>query len=60
MYCFSCEKKLTPENTTTYGGFDGANYNLSNLYGHTDKECFTNCDGCFEADIDRHLENLYN
>lgn len=59
-YCFDCEETLTPENTQDYGGFDSGNYLAANTYGRMGKEYFTKCDSCFEADIDRHLDNQYN
>jgi len=57
-FCFGCEAELTADNTADFGGFDGSNYLASKTYGGgIDKEPFTKCDSCFEADIDRHLEN---
>lgn len=57
-FCFDCEEELTDENTTEFGGFDGSNYLASRTYGGSaDKEPFTKCDSCFNADIDRYLEN---
>jgi hypothetical protein len=56
--CFDCEVDLTDNNTADFGGFDGGNYLASRTYGGgVDKEPFTKCDSCFEADIDRHLDN---
>lgn len=57
-YCYDCEAELTDENTADFDGFDGGNYLASRTYGGgVDKAPFTKCDSCFEADIDRHLDN---
>jgi hypothetical protein len=59
-YCWGCEADLTPENTSSYGGFDSSNHYYSTIYGGDGwKEPFTKCDSCFDADNDRHLESLY-
>ena len=54
--CHDCEAELTPEKTASYKGFDASNYNLARLFTPIDKEIFTKCDDCFDADIDRYLE----
>lgn len=60
-YCNDCEVELTKENTEGFGGFDGSNYLSAKSVGFTmPKAMFTKCDSCFEGDIDRHLDNLYN
>ena len=58
--CFDCEVELNAENTRDYDGFDSSNYYYATIYGGSgDSAPFTKCDSCFEADIDRHLETLY-
>lgn len=60
-FCNDCEQELTADNTADFGGFDGSNYLSSRGFGNSpDKAFFTKCDSCFEADIDRHLDNQYN
>jgi hypothetical protein len=61
-HCWSCEEELNAENTSSYGGFDSSNHYYATIYGggSMGTEPFTKCDSCFEADIDRHLENLYS
>lgn len=60
-FCFDCEQELTTDNTTEFGGFDGGNYLASHSVGfRIEKDFFTKCDDCFNADIDRHLDNQYN
>jgi hypothetical protein len=56
--CSSCEQELTDASTATYGGFDGSSYATANRFGKADRDWFTKCDDCFEADIDRHLERV--
>lgn len=57
-FCFDCEAELNAENTVDFGGFDGSNYLSARQAGvPMDKDFFTKCDSCFEADIDRHLDN---
>ena len=57
-YCSTCETELTADATASYGGFDGSGYATANRIGKADREWFTKCDSCFDADIDRHLESL--
>ena len=57
-FCFDCDVELTADNTVDFGGFDGSNYLSSKTYGGgLGKEAFTKCDSCFQADIDKYLEN---
>lgn len=58
-YCYDCEEQLTEDNTGSYGGFDGSNYLTSRTYGQSDPDYFTKCDSCFDGDVDRYLERLY-
>lgn len=59
-YCHDCEQELTDENTTDFGGFDGSNFLSSMTFGQMSYvDEFTKCDGCFEGDIDRALEKMY-
>lgn len=58
-YCHDCEVDLNDENTMAHGGFDGGNYLASRTYGDTDPSIFIKCDSCFDADIDRALETMY-
>jgi hypothetical protein len=56
--CYDCEVELNKENTADFGGLDASNYLSARQVGVTlSKEFFTKCDSCFEADIDRHLDN---
>lgn len=58
--CWSCEVELNTENTSEYEGFDSSNYYYATIYGGSgDSAPFTKCDECFNADIDRHLDSLY-
>jgi hypothetical protein len=56
--CYDCEVELNKENTIDFGGFDASNYLASRGFGNgPEKDSFTKCDSCYEADIDRHLDN---
>ena len=57
-YCPECETELTADSTATYGGFDESGYAIASRIGIADRDWFTKCDDCFEADIDRHLESV--
>lgn len=60
-FCNDCEVELDNENTREFDGFDSGNYSASRSVGFNfSKEFFTKCDDCFNADIDRHLDNQYN
>jgi hypothetical protein len=60
-YCYSCEVDLTAENTAEHGGYDGSSHHSAWSAGFKDgAEPFIKCDDCFNADIDRYLDNLYN
>lgn len=60
-YCYDCEASLTPENTSEFDGFDSGNYYAAYSVGLSiSADFFTKCDDCFNADIDRALENQYN
>ena len=59
--CYSCECELTAENTAEFGGYDGSNHLSAQSVGLViDTEFFINCDDCYNARIDRYLENQYN
>lgn len=58
--CNDCEVELTSENTSNYGGFDGSNFLSARSVGvNVPRELFTKCDDCFDAQIDRYLDHLY-
>lgn len=60
-YCFDCESELTPDNTSEFEGFDSGNFLAAYQAGFgSHAEAFTKCDDCFNADIDRALENQYS
>jgi hypothetical protein len=60
-FCYNCEVELNAENTSEFDGFDGSNQLSAKSVGlEIPAEFFTKCDDCFNADIDRHLDNQYN
>ncbi len=59
--CSDCEVELNEDNTREFDGFDSGNFLASSLAGFGfPAELFIKCDDCFNAGIDRALDNLYN
>ena len=60
-FCYDCDQELRADNTAEFEGFDSGNYLASRSAGfRIERDFFVKCDDCFQADIDRHLDNQYD